>query len=365
MDARIGGTLPRVPRSSPATVHPGAVRRLAGQLTELGLSLPALFAECGLALACDELATRVDRERFLAVKATASRALGDPWLGLRLGIAAHPSTLDLYGSVLSHARTVGEAVRLGLEYAPLWERGPEMRVTAHDAGLSLAYSDPPHPDPLANTIDSQESVVFLAALCHHLVGPVPARTQGHFACPRPPRGRHLDGVRALGCDPHFGGDEWRIDIPRPLLDRALPPTNPAVARLVRAHVDEQLRSTVSAAELPARLDLAIRRGLAQRWGVAQVARALAMSPRTLQQALTARGTSFSGEQRRVRIELGHEMLARGEHSVAAVAGALGFASLSSFSRFFREATGSSPQAHRRARPTAQGQTSARNPDTTS
>ncbi len=347
-------------------MHPGAVRRLAGLLAELGLSLPALFAECGLALADDELGARVDRERFLALKAAASRALGEPWLGLRIGLAAHPSALDLYGAVISHARTVGEAVRLGLEYAPLWEQGPEMRVTTSDAGLSLVYLDPPHPDSLANTIDSQESVVFLAALCHHLVGPVAAPTHGHFACPRPPRGRYLDGLRALGCEPHFGGDEWRIDIPRPLLDRALPPTNPAVARLVRAHVDEQLRSTVGVAELPARLDLAIRRGLARRWGVAQVARALAMSPRTLQQALTARGTSFSAEQRRVRIELAHEMLARAEHSVAAVASALGFSALSSFSRFFSEATGSSPQVHRRrARPAAQGQTSARNPDTSS
>ena len=346
-------------------MHPGAVRRLAGQLTELGLSARSLFAGCGLALAHDELTARVDRERFLAVKATASRALGDPWLGLRLGRAAHPTALDLYGAVISHARTVGEAVRLGLEHAPLWEQGPEMRVTAQDAGLSLAYINPPHPDSLANTIDSQESVVFLAALCHHLVAPGAARTQGHFACPRPPGGRHLNGVRAIGCEPHFGGDEWRIDIPRVLLDRTLPPANPVVARLVRAHADEQLRSTVGADELPARLDLAIRRGLAQGQGVAQVAQVLGMSSRALQQALTARGTSFSAEQRRVRIELGHEMLARAEHSVAAVAGALGFSSLSSFSRFFRGATGSSPQAHRRRARPAQGQTSARNPDTSS
>lgn len=339
-------------------MHPAAVRRLAGLLTELGLSRPALFAEHGLAL--DDLAERANRERFLAVKAAASRALGDPWLGLRLGLAAHPGALDLYGAVISHARTVGEAVRLGLEYAPLWEQGPELRVTTHDAGLSLAYLNPPHPDPLASTIDSQESVVFLAALCHHLAGPGAARTHGHFACPRPPRGRHLDRVRALGCRPHFAAAAWRIDLPRALLDHPLPPANPAVARLVRTHVDEQLRSTVAAADLPARLDLALRRGLAQRWGVAEVARALAMSPRTLQQALTARGTSFSAEQRRVRVELAHEMLARPEHSVAAIAGALGFASLPGFSRFFSAATGSSPQAHRRR---AHGQTSARKRDT--
>ena len=49
----------------------------------------------------------------------------------------------------------------------------------------------------------------------------------------------LNGVRAIGCEPHFGGDEWRIDIPRVLLDRSLPPANPVVARLVRAHADEQ------------------------------------------------------------------------------------------------------------------------------
>lgn len=175
-------------------------------------------------------------------------------------------------------------MRLGLEYAPLWEQGPELRVTTSDAGLSLAYLNPPHPDPLASTIDSQELVVFLAALCHHLAGPGAARTHGHFACPRPPRGRHLDRVRAVGCRPHFAAAAWRIDLPRALLDHPLPPANPAVARLVRTHVDEQLRSTVAAADLPARLDLALRRGLAQRWGVAQVARALAMSPRTLQQA---------------------------------------------------------------------------------
>lgn len=361
------GYIAGVPRSPPATVHPAAVRRLAGMLVELGLSPPVLFAEHGLAVDAVALEERVDRERFLAVKAAAARALADPWLGLRLGLTAHPSALDLYGAVISHARTVGEAVRLGLEYAPLWEQGPEMRVTTTDECLAISYLNPPHPDPLANTIDSQESVVFLTALCHNLVGRAAIRMRACFACPRPPRGRHLERVRRLGCEPRFGGDEWRFELPHALLECPLPPANPAVARLVRTHVDEQMH-TFSATDLPTLVERAIRRGLAQGWGVVQVARALAMSPRTLQQGLTARGTSFSAELRRVRLAFAHDMLGRSEHSVAAVARALGFSSLSSFSRFFREATGSSPQAHRRGAregPRAHGQTSARKSDTSS
>jgi AraC-like DNA-binding protein len=79
----------------------------------------------------------------------------------------------------------------------------------------------------------------------------------------------------------------------------------------------------------------------------EVARALALSPRTLHRRLAEAGASFAKLLDDTRRELAAGYLQRTDYSVAEVAYLVGFAEVSSFNRAFRRWTGSSPTAVRR------------------
>ena len=75
---------------------------------------------------------------------------------------------------------------------------------------------------------------------------------------------------------------------------------------------------------------------------AEVARALALSPRTLARRLEEAGTSFTGLVDETRRALAEQYLQRTDYSVAEVAYLVGFAEASSFNRAFRRWTGGAP-----------------------
>jgi AraC-like DNA-binding protein len=78
----------------------------------------------------------------------------------------------------------------------------------------------------------------------------------------------------------------------------------------------------------------------------QVAAQLGMSARSLQRRLDEDGRQFGELLSEVRRELATAYLANSGHPVTTVAGLLGYASPSSFSRWFAGAFGTSPQAWR-------------------
>ena len=112
-------------------------------------------------------------------------------------------------------------------------------------------------------------------------------------------------------------------------------------------VDEQ---RAGADALIARLEAVVR----ARPGadLASVARALAMSVRSLQRALSERDTSFNAVRDRVRLLLARERLQAAHTKVELVAREVGFASTGHFCHWFRARTGDSPGAHRRRQPTS-------------
>ncbi len=79
----------------------------------------------------------------------------------------------------------------------------------------------------------------------------------------------------------------------------------------------------------------------------EIARALALSPRTLHRRLAELKTSFAGLLDDTRRELAGGYLQRADYSIAEVAYLLGFAEVSSFNRAFRRWTGTAPSAVRR------------------
>ncbi|MFE2162687.1 helix-turn-helix domain-containing protein [Streptomyces lydicus] len=92
---------------------------------------------------------------------------------------------------------------------------------------------------------------------------------------------------------------------------------------------------------------AVERDFARSRRVADYARALGYAPRTLSRATEARAGVGAKEfiDRRVELEA-KRLLAHGDRSAARIAGRLGFADATNFSKFFQRRTGSTPIAFR-------------------
>ncbi|MGW8395600.1 helix-turn-helix domain-containing protein [Streptomyces lydicus] len=92
---------------------------------------------------------------------------------------------------------------------------------------------------------------------------------------------------------------------------------------------------------------AVERDFARSRRVADYARALGYAPRTLSRATEAQAGVGAKEfiDRRVELEA-KRLLAHGDRSAAGIAGRLGFADATNFSKFFQRRTGSTPIAFR-------------------
>jgi len=150
------------------------------------------------------------------------------------------------------------------------------------------------------------------------------------------------------CPIAWGAARTSVLFRREDLTQALPTANPDVAlanervaleyleRLDRADVTAQVRRRILE-QLPSGPPTQT-----------EIARRLALSPRTLHRRLADTGTSFADLLDEMRRELAAGYLQRTEHSVAEVAYLLGFAEVSSFNRAFRRWTGRRPSEFRGA-----------------
>ena len=80
--------------------------------------------------------------------------------------------------------------------------------------------------------------------------------------------------------------------------------------------------------------------------IADVAREMGMSERTLQRRITEQGTSYRGLLDEARRELGRQLLSDGQSGIDEISFLLGFQDTSSFYRAFRAWEGLTPAAWR-------------------
>lgn len=98
--------------------------------------------------------------------------------------------------------------------------------------------------------------------------------------------------------------------------------------------------------LPERVAWLVASAPARRWTAEVLGQALGMGASTLRRQLANEGTSLRAMLAATRMQLAHDVLARGEGNVTAAVSAAGYASRSHFGRQFRGLYGASPSVVR-------------------
>ena len=287
--------------------------------------------------------TRVPARTSQRLLRLAEETVGDPSLGIDVARQMHGTALHAVGYAWLSSATLGEACRRFARYMRVLTELWTMRIEEGSGGVRIAFLFAGAQPPAVWVHD------WLAAgfvrLCRI--------TYGEAFTPL-----DVTVVRSAP-DPRAPFDEWfrcpivwaaaraSVLCRREDLAQPLPTANPDVAlanervaleyleRLDRADIVTQVRRRV--------LELLPSGPPTQM----EIARALALSPRTLHRRLAEAKTSFAGLLDETRRELAAGYLQRTDYSVAEVAYLVGFAEVSSFNRAFRRWTGSSPSAVRR------------------
>lgn len=284
--------------------------------------------------------------RFAQLLEDASATLGDPCLGLRIGLATHPRDVGPLGFVLLNSPTVGAAVDNLVRYLGFHQTAAEITAAEESGYWRLAYRVL-HPAMADFHQDAECTIGIFVAGVKHLGVRTTALQEVHFRRSAPAQ---KDAYRKAlpGVTLRFGQPIDAVLTDPDIADQPVVGADETLLHILEQHAKLLLEQTPSNDELHSRVEQAVARSLhSGQPRITQVARSLGMGERTLQRRMSERGLTFNDVVDQVRERLARQNVARGDVTLTEVAFLLGYSESSAFIRAFRRWTGETPRAYRK------------------
>ena len=294
-----------------------------------GVNVPAALR---LALSQGARVPMTQQDNLWSLFATSTT---DPLAALAVGIDLQAGHLDIVGMLLLSCDTLGEALEVLTEYAPIIGDSARFEVVTDDRaqGVVLRYL----PDYTV-CVDQRVEAVMGCVVCL-------ARwmTNGRF---KPSTVQFAHAPRAavaayealLGCPVVFRQDFHGVAIASAELGHSLIQAGKSLHGHLRLLADDMLAS-LPQDSVSARVQQLIRKN--PRWGKERIGEELGMSGRHLNRKLADESISFKGLREALLYDLAVQAL-RGGRGVAVVGDKLGFSDETAFSRAFRRWSGYTP-----------------------
>jgi AraC-like DNA-binding protein len=316
-------------------------------LAEMGLEPEELIAEADLdpptVWEPDTLIPYAAMGRLFALCSARSRC---PHFGLLVGQEAGLEVLGLAGELARHSPDVGTALRNGILYMHLHDRGavPALWVDGDQAILGYTIYEPDVP----GTQQIYDGAIAIGYnILKALAGPEWEPTE---LC--------LYRSRPDNCEPYqrffraplrFGAELNAVVFAASWLDRKLDGADALIHQRIMREI-ESLEAQ-GAGDLVAQLRRVLRRMLVAsapqgETRLGQIAYIFALHRRTLNRRLRERGTSFRALIHEARYDIARQLLRDTRLPVREIAAALDYSECAAFVRAFRRCSGTSPRAWR-------------------
>ena len=313
---------------------------IARALMERGIDAEALFRRANMPPAqLRDANARYPFEAMQRLWSLTVEATRDPCFGLEVGRLWHPTTFHALGYAALASASLHDALTYVVRYCRIVTTGAILDLIDRGAEVRLTLaSRPPGLSAQSTRIPVQAGLVAIATLCRVARGgPIPLR-RVTFGDDDGGCGARLESF--FGCPVLFKAKDNAIVFRAHDLNAPLPTVNPELARINRQLLADYLAGRESS-ELAVRVRAQITRLLPSgEAGQAAVARALSLSPRSLQRKLELEGVSFRRLLDETRRELAGQYFKDSTLSAAEVAYLLGFSETSSLSRAMRRWRGS-------------------------
>lgn len=335
-----------------------SARLLVAYGLEHGISPSALLA--GARLSTAQLAdpdTELSATQELTVIRNLLHALKNPsGLGFQVGMRYHFSTYGVWGYGLLSSATAADALALALRFMPLTYAFT--KVSYHETGdLGVLSFGEPDVEPEIRSFLVERDMAAAAVLLREVAGS--AFSLSRFTLTSRP-GQPWKIVpeldRVFGVRPEFGSPSNSFAFEREFLHRPLPHADPtmfAMCQQMCTRLLERRKARLGTAAL-VRQYLSVGAHNDTRDdtrndtpSLANMARQMNTSERTLKRRLKDEGTSFRTILAESRGELAREMLRNDRLTLTDIAENLGFSDLSSFSQAFKRWYGKSPSEFRK------------------
>jgi AraC-like DNA-binding protein len=269
----------------------------------------------------------------------AHRLTGEPALALYMGMQMRLSSHGFLGFAAMTAATLGEAIELAVRFCTTRTTAIGLALYVEGDTASLVIEERA---PLGRMREFTvlSLTVGLWNLGHGLTGDPPDGV-AECAFPAPSYAQ----MTPLGRMVRFDRPANRLVFAADLLATPLKTADPVALQLARAQCERELAALVDAG-ITDRVRAALSRDGAGFPDVAEVARRLHVSTRTLKRKLTEQRTTFSAILDDVRRQRALLLLDNRELAIAEVAARLGYTEVPNFSRAFRKWTGTTPGAYR-------------------
>jgi AraC-like DNA-binding protein len=254
------------------------------------------------------------------------------------------AAMGVIGQILLRADDIAHVAALGERFMRLADTA--VRLHWLSRGELVGYSISHRPEVVALRFPIEVMIGSgYRLMCHAAGEPVALRevTFAHLA------GYPVEAYQALFHAPvRFGAGESALWFDRATLHRPLVRRDPLARRYLEAYAEHLLTQVVAPVPgVVGQIREAVIVELASSGAeLAQVARRVAMSTRTVQRRLEQAGTSYQDLVDDVRAGMARALLRDRSRSIIDVAFELGYADLKGFYRAFRRWTGMTPAAYR-------------------
>jgi AraC-like DNA-binding protein len=340
--------------SMPPTAGGGIARLAMARATAAGVDPEPLLHGAGLTLAqVEDRDARIGVRHQILLLNRVADAVGDDRLGFHLAERFDLREIGLLYYVLASSATLGEALARIERYSTVTNEGIEVQCR-HDGELRVHVSYvgvPRH----ADCHQMEFWATAFVRVCRHLTGTHLKPVRVRLAHPR--RGSSGEPDAFFGCKVAFGAEGDEIAFARGASQLPLTGADPYLNELLVGSCEEILaRRCTPASPVRARVENAIAPLLPHgRAHVAEIARTLGMSRRTLARRLAAEGVTFTGILEEMRRDPARRYLGDTSLSVSQIAWLLGFQEVSAFTGAFKRWTGTTPtQVRMQSAPVAGG-----------
>ena len=273
-----------------------------------------------------------------------ARALGERYLGVRLGLAFDYAAYRSYARYIVGASNLAAAIARGRRAQSLLHPGSDLIVRESGRHLVIGLNSGLRSVVGGQQID-QAAIPILISAARHFLGPtwVPdwiEMTGGEQG--------HSDFEDVIGTSIRNGAQIPALAIRRPdlFVPNPTPPTPEDAVMLRDLPVLLGVRQLLTAED-------AVREALRTQFVLGDlsegaVSEQLLMGPRKMRRVLKAEGTSFREIREQFLDERARLLLAETDLSIAEIARSLGYSEPNNFRRAFRNWTGLSPREYRAA-----------------
>lgn len=269
--------------------------------------------------------------------------------GIGVRFAEHgvtPSSLGLLGFLTMSARTIGDAMGLGVRYHGLIEDAETTIVRAAPDCTTIIYAPEVGPE-LPEIVES--CLATYVSLGREWSGESDVRPKRvMFKHHRPAHAEELH--RFFGCPIVFGSPHNTIEFGTDMLEIKLRHANQELCSYLEGMAQRRLGKLTEPLGVPTRVRKALDESFVDSPpDIGSIARRLGVSVRTLQRRLREHGLAYQQLVDEVRFRRALELLDESSLSIGQISDQLGFSEPRGFRRAFRRWSGLSPASYRARR----------------